>query len=78
MSAIPSIMHLLLKHCQLKLSQKTMRIALKTTKSFKVFLKCWAHLIVFLVSMPIKSHSGQFFNLFPARQKPRNVLFKKT
>lgn len=71
--AVPSTTHLLFKHCQLKLSQKT-RTALKTTKKFQVFWKCWSYLIVFLVSIPI-SHSQDSFSICSLQGRSLEMYF---
>lgn len=72
--AVPLTMHLLFKYCQLKLSQKTRRIALKT--SLRFFWKCWAYLIVFLVSMPI-SHTQDNFSICSLQGRSLEMYFLK-
>ena len=53
---------------------KTMGIALKTTKCFRVFLEVLSLFDCFPSFYDFNSHSEQFFSLFFASQKARNVL----
>lgn len=47
---------------------------LKNYQKFQVFWKCWAYLIVFLVSMPI-SHSQYNFSICSLQSKSQEMYF---